>query len=271
MVEPGQRYERPQSLRAFLDAGGDLTSFTLLDSLVEAIVVARRLLPAETNRKQANRNRKFVDRWFDRHGGEEAVPATQELLTFAWWKAECLDDADLADRLEAALPRDILARGLQLVADLRHIHPLAVEEDLADWTCRACGESFDLAPAAVVTNTGEELGYEVDLTYCIGCLSIATAALETACGIDRFSESIDDERLMLRPVPGQPPFTDPIDEINVTDDALAIDDEESVRSEAARLTAQLEASQRRMAILEARRAALIQRLEAADKRRSDPR
>ena len=40
-----------------------------------------------------------------------------------------------------------------------------------------------------------------------------------------------------------------------------LDDEETVRSEAARLTAQLEASQRRMAALEARRAALIRRLE----------
>src|SRR5688500_9252396 len=99
MVESGKRYQRPDSLRAFLDAGGDLTSFTLIDSLVEAIVVARRLLPVETNRKQAKRNRKFVDRWFDRHGAEEAVPATQELLIFAWWKAECLDDPELAERL----------------------------------------------------------------------------------------------------------------------------------------------------------------------------
>jgi hypothetical protein len=39
------------------------------------------------------------------------------------------------------------------------------------------------------------------------------------------------------------------------------DDVETVRTEAARLTTQLEAAARRMAALEARRAALIRRLE----------
>ena len=154
----------------------------------------------ETNRKQAARNRRFVERWFARHGGEEPVPATQELLTFAFWKAECLEDPALADRFEAALPEDTLSRAMQLVDDLRHVHPLAVREEMANWTCRACGESFALAPAAVVTNTGEELGYDEDLSYCLGCMSIATSALEAASGIDRFTEALDDERHRLRPL-----------------------------------------------------------------------
>ena len=91
-MSPEEQYIRPPSLRAYLEGGGDLSGFALLDSLVEAVVVARRLLPADTNRKQAARNRRFVERWFARHGGEEPVPATQELLTFAFWKAECLED-----------------------------------------------------------------------------------------------------------------------------------------------------------------------------------
>jgi len=269
-----QQYIRPPSLRVYLERGGDLTGFALLDSLVEAVVVARRLLPAETNRKQAARNRRFVERWFARHGGEQPVPATQELLTFAYWKAECLEDPSLAERFEAALPADTLARALQLVDDLRHVHPLAVREELTDWTCRACGETFSQAPAAVVTNTGEELGYDEDLSYCLGCMSIATAALEAASGIDRFTEGLDDERHGLRPV-GR--ITDALaglddDEELVLVDGPDVDDEdtgelvidddvEHVRSEAARLTAQLEAAARRMAALEARRAALIRRLE----------
>ena len=272
---PTGGYVRPPSLRVFLDEAGDLTSFSLLDSLVEAIVVARRLLPADTNRKQAARNRRFVERWFARHGGEEPVPATQELLTFALWKAECLEDPELADRFEAALPPDVLGRALQVVADLRHIHPLAVAEEMEDWTCRACGESFGLAPAAVVTNTGEELGYDQDLTYCLGCMSIATAALETASGIDRFSVGLDDERLRLRPSSEAAPAVTADREVvlpeadnDEDDDDLIVDDEETVRSEAARVTAQLEAAQRRMAALEARRAALIRRLESG-RRRSD--
>jgi hypothetical protein len=64
-------------------------------------------------------------------------------------------------------------------------------------------------------------------------------------------------------------------ELNLVDPILAFDDEEedptgelvldddveTVRTEAARLTTQLEAAARRMAALEARRAALIRRLE----------
>jgi hypothetical protein len=278
-----EQYVRPPSLRAYLDGGGDLTGFTLLDSLVEAVVVARRLLPAETNRKQAARNRRFVERWFARHGGEQPVPATQELLTFAFWKAECLEDPVLADEFEAALPLDTLNRALQLVDDLRHVHPLAVREEMENWTCRACGETFTFAPAAIVTNTGEELGYDEDLSYCIGCMSIATAALEAASGIDRFNESLDDERHRLRPVGRMTDALGSLDddddddeqELNLADPVLAFDDEEddatgefvldddveTVRSEAARLTTQLEVAARRMAALEARRAALIRRLE----------
>lgn len=278
----GNQYVRPPSLRVFLDTGGDLTGFDLLDSLVEAIVVARRLLPAETNRKQAARNRRFVERWFTRHGDETPVPATQELLTFALWKAECLDDPALAERFENSLPLDTLARALQLVDDLRHVHPLAVREELDHWTCRACGESFEHSAAVVVTNTGEELGYEEDLTYCLGCMSIATSALEAASGIDRVTEGLDDARHGLRPADSSEPagegaylqasdnelvLTDEDDEDD-DEDELILDDEETVRIEAARLTAQLEASQRRMAALEARRAMLIRRLEESGRRRS---
>ncbi|HEY0397652.1 MAG TPA: hypothetical protein VGF00_04660 [Acidimicrobiia bacterium] len=291
-MSPDEQYIRPPSLRAYLDRGGELTGFALLDSLVEAVVVARRLLPAETNRKQAARNRRFVERWFARHGGEQPVPATQELLTFAFWKAECLEDPSLADAFEAALPGDTLARALQLVDDLRHVHPLAVREEMEDWTCRACGETFANGSAAVVTNTGEELGYDEDLSYCLGCMSIATSALEAASGIDRFTEALDDARHHLRPV-GR--MTDALrrlddddddDDDDYGDDELILvdgpvldldddtaewettggeivlgDDVETVRTEAARLTTQLESAARRMAALEARRAALIRRLE----------
>jgi hypothetical protein len=283
-MSPEEQYIRPPSLRAYLEGGGDLTGFALLDSLVEAVVVARRLLPAETNRKQAARNRRFVERWFARHGGEQPVPATQELLTFAFWKAECLEDPTLADEFEDALPADTLHRALQLVDDLRHVHPLAVREEMENWTCRACGESFTFAAAAVVTNTGEELGYDEDLSYCLGCMSIATAALEAASGIDRFTEGLDDERHRLRPIARMTDALGSLDDDDDDDDdeelilvdgpILAFDEDdddtgelvlgddvESVRTEAARLATQLEVAARRMAALEARRAALIRRLE----------
>jgi hypothetical protein len=114
-------------------------------------------------------------------------------------------------------------------------------------------------------------------------MSIATAALEAASGIDRFNESLDDERHRLRPVGRMTDALGSLDddddddeqELNLADPVLAFDDEEddatgefvldddveTVRSEAARLTTQLEVAARRMAALEARRAALIRRLE----------
>jgi len=259
--EGGSRYVRPVTLRAFLDDGGDLRSFGLVESLVEAIVVARRLLPDETNRRQARRNRLFVDRWFDRHGDEPAVSATQELLTFALWKAECLEDPVLADRFEAALPPEILSRGLRLVEDLRHVHPLAIDEDLVRWTCRACGEVFESAPAVVVTNTGDELGYDDDLAYCLGCLTIATAALETVSGIDRFSRSFEDEGLALG-APTRAAAADDDVDLDLAGLERELLDADAVRSEAERLSAALEASRRRTEALSARRAALIRRLES---------
>ena len=112
-------------------------------------------------------------------------------------------------------------------------------------------------------------------------MSIATAALEAASGIDRVNEGLDDERHQLRPVGritdalGALDDDDDDEELNLVDPILAFDDEEddttgelvldddveTVRTEAARLTTQLEVAARRMAALEARRAALIRRLE----------
>src|SRR2546423_3863313 len=109
---------------------------------------------------------------------------------------------------------------------------------MENWPCRACGESFSFAPAAVVTNTGEELGYDEDLSYCLGCMSIATAALETASGIDRFNEGLDDERHRLRPVGrmtnalGDLEDDDDDDELILVDgSALAFDDEDDPTGE----------------------------------------
>ncbi len=117
-------------------------------------------------------------------------------------------------------------------------------------------------------------------------MSIATAALEAASGIDRFNEGLDDERHRLRPIGRITDALADLDDDDEDDDddddelilvdgpMLAFDEEdddtgelvldddvETVRSEAERLATQLEAAARRMAALEARRAALIRRLE----------
>ena len=113
-------------------------------------------------------------------------------------------------------------------------------------------------------------------------MSIATAALEAASGIDRFTEASTTSatgcgRSAGSPMPSARSTTKTTTKelILVDGRILAFDDEdddatgelvldddvETVRSEAARLTTQLEGAARRMAALEARRAALIRRLE----------
>ena len=108
---------------------------------------------------------------------------------------------------------------------------------------------------------------------------ILLGGLEAASRIDRFTADLDDERHRLRPIGritdalgGIDDGDDDDDEELILVDGLGFDDDddtgeivfddvETVRSEAARLTTQLEAAARRMAALEARRAALIRRLE----------
>lgn len=256
------RYVRPLSLAEFLERGGSVEGFPLLASLAEAVVVGRRVFPPDVNRRQAGRNRAYVKRWFERHGGEPPVQATQDLLTFAAWKAECLEDEAVAECFEHSIPAALLEEKLRLLDDLKRSHPLTVAE-LGAWTCRACGSEQQHAAALVVTGLAEGTATE-DLTYCASCVSIASAALDAACGVGDLISDLASEGLRLGPATppspegGESQGGEGADEI-VLPPSEVMSAEPSPQV-AARLMEEIEATKSRLEALEIERSRLVRRI-----------
>ena len=115
--------QRPPSLAAFLDYGGDLSAFPGLEGLSEAVVIRRRLnCPAENACHQAFYTR-CVETWLaDGPGALEAAfggvgPADQAMVTAFAWAAECYSDPALADRFEQAIPVDLWLEDIQWASE----------------------------------------------------------------------------------------------------------------------------------------------------------
>jgi len=102
-------------LATFLDEGGDLARFPLLDALAQAVVVERPRQSEAERRLVAQWCREQVDAWL---GGEPAdhatrmsfLPRTPEFMTALLWQADCLEDPGLASRLEGLLPLRLRAK-----------------------------------------------------------------------------------------------------------------------------------------------------------------
>ncbi len=130
---------RPPSLQTFLGAGGDITTIPGWECLAEAVVLctaneATRHRFAQTCRRYAETwlagDTTWLDErlaaadiagWFAWFAGRSdsppnqqehphPEPPTQDVVTRFLWEAECLEDPELAARLEAALPEDCRAR-----------------------------------------------------------------------------------------------------------------------------------------------------------------
>ncbi len=103
---------RPPSLRAFLDAGCDLITIPGWECLAESVVLYRPSEPAKRVR-EAEQLRRYAETWL--HG--ELTPidkgardnVEQDVVTRFLWEAECLEDPELAERFEAALPAETRA------------------------------------------------------------------------------------------------------------------------------------------------------------------
>ncbi len=100
---------RPPSLRAFLDAGCDITTILGWECLAESVVLYPSAEPAKRLR-EARQLRNHAETWLrgeltrlDRSARE---PVEQDVVTRFLWEAECLENPELADRLEAALPAE---------------------------------------------------------------------------------------------------------------------------------------------------------------------
>lgn len=116
--------QAPPQLKAFLDGGGDLSSFPALDGLAEAVLVRRRLNTPTENGEAAALCRRHVDQWLA--GRPTAIDAMlgpdgpcQVVVTAFAWAAECFADCDLAERLERALPPDLYLEHIEWVGECK--------------------------------------------------------------------------------------------------------------------------------------------------------
>lgn len=171
----------PPSLRVFLDSGCDLAQVLgpeRLVTLAERAVEAPRLFPAEQLVDNAGMWRSILDEWLT-NGMGEALQAHSEDpqldVTELAWHIELLDDPELAKRVEAALPPELVEAALARVDCDRRPFRLAVERHTT-FSCCVCGESYENTRCVRLAPRGE--GYPdvsglPPLTFCPECIGAA--------------------------------------------------------------------------------------------------
>ena len=113
---------RPPSLRAFLDAGCDITTLPGWECLSESVFLYPPIDPAQRT-EDASFLRDFAEAWLRGERmrldeGSSRKPVDQDVVTRFLWEAECLEDPALVDRFEAALPAEKRADLLLISVEL---------------------------------------------------------------------------------------------------------------------------------------------------------
>lgn len=168
------------SLRDFLDAGGELRTETVpffnLEDFAFGVVRARRRQSADQLRERAAAARAWAE-------GEAMVDAR---LAVMWlWEAEILEDPDLGDRFEVALPVDLFDQAL---AQANDVIRWQIQVDSVDvFECWACGESRiaesavvlmeagQLSPPTVAAVVASESASDLGAVICLDCIEHALA------------------------------------------------------------------------------------------------
>jgi hypothetical protein len=166
---------RPPALRAFLEAGGDLSTFPYLDLLVEGVCSRRRHHSVGERHRWASWLRVEAEAWLEGRLVDNRPwrrqPPDQAQVTLFFWEAELLDDDDLYRRLVACVPEQIAEQERRLAQARR---PYCLEVARRDaFACQCCGGEFVDAHAVVLFAPGER---PLELAvFCVGCIA-ATAA-----------------------------------------------------------------------------------------------
>jgi len=118
---------RPPSLRAFLDAGGDITTLSGWDVLAEGVLL-HAPLEAEDRRSRARYLRDIGEAWlrgerppfvvFTDGPDSPPDPFDPAGVTVVLWEADALEDDELAGRLEVSLPAGARADYLLLRVEM---------------------------------------------------------------------------------------------------------------------------------------------------------
>jgi hypothetical protein len=178
------------SLRAFLDAGSDLTADGIwVERLAEVVYLD---LPVTPPRERAKRAAAARARAMDlscprggrggrrrrRHQEEQR----RERSRYWHWVADLYEAPDLAERVVEALPEDVIDTYDGVQDCVRRPYPLSVRVPETWWSCNSCGAAFDEGEASAVTITGREDFSELEspIDYCFECITLTAEVIEQA-------------------------------------------------------------------------------------------
>jgi hypothetical protein len=174
MADSSGALQRPPSLQVFLDVGCDLVeSEVWIEGLAELVFLQLPFMPLGERRRQAQESRRFADVMLAAGPGPDPALWWGEVL-LEQWSAEVYDDADLARRVQEALPTEVVARHRRLADLYRRPYPLGVRLPDTWWSCASCGAAFDEGQEEALVITGREDHSELrdELTYCFGCIEL---------------------------------------------------------------------------------------------------
>jgi hypothetical protein len=177
------------SLRTFLDAGCDLTADDVwVERLAEVVYLDLPVTPPREPAKRAAAARvRAMDLSCPRGGRggrrrrRHLEEQRRERRRYWHWVADLYEAPELAERVVAALPADVIAifEGIQDL--VRRPHPLSVGIPETWWSCNSCGAAFDAGEASAVTITGREGFSDLEaIDYCADCIILAAEVIEQA-------------------------------------------------------------------------------------------
>jgi hypothetical protein len=187
MADSSGALQRPQSLRAFLDAGSDLTADGIwVERLAEVVHLDLPVTPPRERAKRAAAARaRAMDLTCPRGGRggrrrrRHLEEQRRERSRYWHWVADLYEAPELAERVVEALPADVIATYEGIQDLVRRPHPLSVGVPEAWWSCNSCGTAFDAGEESAVTITGREGFSDLDpIDYCAECIILAAEVIE---------------------------------------------------------------------------------------------
>ncbi len=181
MADSSGASQRPPSLKAFLDAGGDLLAAEVVweERLAEVVYFDLPSIPPGERAKRAAdaRAKALADaRRPCRRGrrGRQDRQLQQQRTLFWHWAADLYEAPELAERVAAALPAEIVDAYEALTDQFRRQHPLVLRMPEEWWNCHNCGRGFDEGQEQAITVTGHEAFSDLqeNITYCTSCMTV---------------------------------------------------------------------------------------------------
>jgi hypothetical protein len=188
MADSSGALQRPPFLRAFLDAGWDLTEEGIwVERLAEVVYLDLPVTPPRERAKRAAAARaRAMDLSCPRGGRggrrrrRHLEEQRRERSRYWHWVADLYEAPELAQRVVEALPEDVVDTFEGIQDFIRRPHPISVRIPQTWWSCNSCGAAFDAGEETAVTVTGREDFSDLNspIDYCSACIIMAAEVVE---------------------------------------------------------------------------------------------